>query len=193
MEILWLTENYLPNRGGMAQSCDRIVRSLRAKGIKIHLVHFTNRAKAFHTEEKLGGTYTAIPVFPDIAHTLNRGLNFLTNPELTAETVIIRGFGSLAILMLHIILVIGPLTRLHSNFLPLLYNRRHLGVSMFLAALVHGVFSIIQFHTLGNKNPIYSIFTENMEKNGRAGLDGALPSVRIRRYGRRYAGNGPSH
>lgn len=90
-------------------------------------------------------------------------LNFLTNPELTAETVIIRGFGSLAILMLHIILVIGPLTRLHSNFLPLLYNRRHLGVSMFFAALVHGVFSIIQFHTLGNKNPIYSIFTENME------------------------------
>lgn len=90
-------------------------------------------------------------------------LSFLTNPEMTAETVIIRGFGSLAVLMLHIILVIGPLTRLNSRFLPLLYNRRHLGVSMFLAALIHGVFSIIQFHTLGKVNPIYSIFTENMQ------------------------------
>jgi len=90
-------------------------------------------------------------------------LTILTNPELTAETVIIRAFGSLAILMLHIILSIGPLSRLYPKLLPLLYNRRHLGGSMFLAALVHGVFSIIQFHTLGNKNPIYSIFTENMD------------------------------
>ena len=90
-------------------------------------------------------------------------LSFLTNPEITAETVIIRAFGSLAILMLHVILVIGPLTRLNSNFLPLLYNRRHLGVSMFLAALIHGVFSTIQFHTLGNVNPIVSIFTSNMD------------------------------
>ena len=91
------------------------------------------------------------------------GISFLTNPEMTAETVIIRAFGSLAILMLHVILVIGPLTRLNNTFLPLLYNRRHLGVSMFLAALVHGVFSIIQFHDLGKVNPIYSIFTENMD------------------------------
>jgi len=90
-------------------------------------------------------------------------LSFLTNPEITVETIIIRAFGSLAILMLHLILVIGPLTRLNSNFLPLLYNRRHLGVSMFLAALIHGAFSVIQFHTLGNVNPIVSIFTSNLD------------------------------
>lgn len=90
-------------------------------------------------------------------------ISFVTNPELTAETVIIRAFGSLAILMLHIILIIGPLTRLNSKYLPLLYNRRHLGVSMFLAALIHGVFSTIQFHTLGVVNPIKSIFTSNMD------------------------------
>jgi len=34
--------------------------------------------------------------------------------------------------LLHIILSIGPLCRLDSRFLPLLYNRRHLGVTMFL-------------------------------------------------------------
>jgi len=90
-------------------------------------------------------------------------LTLFTNPELTAETMIIRAFGSLAIILLHIILVIGPLTRLNSKYLPILYNRRHLGVSMFLAALIHGVFSTINFHTLGNKNPIESIFTSNMD------------------------------
>ena len=90
-------------------------------------------------------------------------LSFVTNPEVTAETIIIRAFGSLAILMLHLILVIGPLTRLNTRFLPLLYNRRHLGVAMFLAALIHGVFAIIQNHALGIVNPIYSIFTSNMD------------------------------
>lgn len=87
------------------------------------------------------------------------------NTETSIETLIIRGFGSLAIIMLHFVLCIGPLCRLDSRFLPLLYNRRHLGVSMFLVALVHGLFAIIQFHTLGNVNPIYSLFTSNLDYN----------------------------
>ncbi|MGB5818675.1 MAG: Rieske 2Fe-2S domain-containing protein [Saonia sp.] len=91
------------------------------------------------------------------------GITVGVNPEITAETIIIRAFGTLAIALLHIILAIGPLARLNPSFLPLLYNRRHLGVSMFLAALVHGVFSIIQFHTLGNTNPIHALFTSNMD------------------------------
>ncbi|MFS4456318.1 Rieske 2Fe-2S domain-containing protein [Maribacter sp. 2304DJ31-5] len=90
-------------------------------------------------------------------------ITIIFNPEETAETMIIRAFGSLAIVMLHIILAIGPLSRLNPQFLPILYNRRHLGVSMFLAALTHGVFSIIQFHTLGNVNPVYAIFTSNVD------------------------------
>jgi sulfoxide reductase heme-binding subunit YedZ len=65
--------------------------------------------------------------------------------------------------MLHIILVIGPLARLNTNFLPILYNRRHLGVSMFIAALIHGGFSMFQFHALGDVNPVYSLFTSNMD------------------------------
>jgi sulfoxide reductase heme-binding subunit YedZ len=77
--------------------------------------------------------------------------------------LVIRAFGSLAIIMLHIILVIGPLARLNTNFLPILYNRRHLGVSMFIAALIHGGFSMFQFHALGDVNPVYSLFTSNMD------------------------------
>ena len=91
------------------------------------------------------------------------GITFVTNPETSIETLIIRAFGTLAIVMLHIILAIGPLTRLNPGFLPILYNRRHLGVSMFLAALIHGGFSMFQFHSLGNVNPIYSIFASNLE------------------------------
>ncbi|MDT0558997.1 ferric reductase-like transmembrane domain-containing protein [Ichthyenterobacterium sp. W332] len=89
-------------------------------------------------------------------------VTFIFNSETSIETLIIRSFGSLAIVMLHIILIIGPLTRLNSKFLPILYNRRHLGVSMFLAALIHGGFSTFQFHALGDTNPIYSLFTSNM-------------------------------
>jgi len=87
------------------------------------------------------------------------------NPELIFETLLIRAFGSLAFLMMTIILCIGPLVRLNSRLLPLLYNRRHLGVSMFLVASIHGIFSILHFHTLGDTNPIISVFTSNMDYN----------------------------
>ncbi|RNC84227.1 MAG: (2Fe-2S)-binding protein [Winogradskyella sp.] len=92
-------------------------------------------------------------------------LTFVFNSETSVETLIIRAFGSLAIIMLHIVLVIGPLSRLNEKFLPILYNRRHLGVSMFLAAFIHGGFSMFQFHALGDVNPIYSVFTSNMDYN----------------------------
>jgi len=90
-------------------------------------------------------------------------LTVVFNSNTSIETLIIRSFGSLAILMLHVILAIGPLARLDSRFLPLLYNRRHLGVIMFLVSLVHGAFSIIQFHALGDIDPISSILTSNLD------------------------------
>lgn len=90
-------------------------------------------------------------------------ITLIFNAETSIETLVIRAFGSLAIIMLHIILVIGPLARLNTNFLPILYNRRHLGVSMFIAAFIHGGFSMFQFHALGDVNPIYSVFTSNMD------------------------------
>jgi nitrite reductase/ring-hydroxylating ferredoxin subunit/DMSO/TMAO reductase YedYZ heme-binding membrane subunit len=83
------------------------------------------------------------------------------NPDYTFETVLIRSTSTLALLLLHVILAIGPLTRIHKKFLPLLYNRRHLGVTMFCIAAVHGGFGILQFHTLGNTNPLLSLFLSN--------------------------------
>jgi len=89
------------------------------------------------------------------------GVTAVTNPNYTFETVLVRSSSTLAVLLLHIILSIGPLTRINKKFLPLLYNRRHLGVTMFCIALVHGAFGIFQFHALGNVNPFVSLLTSN--------------------------------
>src|SRR5262245_27970162 len=51
---------------------------------------------------------------------------FAAHPTATIESAVIRGLGLTAFLLLHVILLIGPLARLDSRFLPLLYNRRHL-------------------------------------------------------------------
>jgi nitrite reductase/ring-hydroxylating ferredoxin subunit/DMSO/TMAO reductase YedYZ heme-binding membrane subunit len=88
-------------------------------------------------------------------------VSLVRQPAPTIETVLIRAFGTCAFLLLHVVLSIGPLARLDRRFLPLLYNRRHLGVTMFLLALTHGAFSIIQFHALGDTNPLVSVLTSN--------------------------------
>jgi len=92
-------------------------------------------------------------------------LTAISNPQYTFETVLIRSTSTLAFLLLHIILSIGPLCRINKKFLPLLYNRRHLGVTMFTVALIHGGFSIFQFHALGNVSPVVSLFTSNTQFN----------------------------
>src|SRR5664279_2863439 len=68
-------------------------------------------------------------------------------------------YGFCLVYLLHIILSIGPLCRINKKFLPLLYNRRHLGVTMFCVALVHGGFAILQFHSQGNISQLVSLFT----------------------------------
>jgi len=92
-------------------------------------------------------------------------ITLVFNSETSLETLVLRAFGSLAIVLLHVILVIGPLSRMNTRFLPILYNRRHLGVSMFITALIHGGFALIQFHALGDTNLFYSLFTSNLDYN----------------------------
>jgi methionine sulfoxide reductase heme-binding subunit len=89
------------------------------------------------------------------------GLQVSLHPDITLETLFIRSTAVLAFLMLHIILCIGPLARLDKRFIPLLYNRRHFGVTMSLVALTHAVFSLVQFHALGNVDPLRSLFISN--------------------------------
>src|SRR5271165_1360678 len=89
------------------------------------------------------------------------GVGAWRNPNATAETLLIRALGTAAFLLLTVVLCIGPLARLDGRFLPLLYNRRHLGVTTFLVGLAHGAFALFQFHALGNVNPLVSLFISN--------------------------------
>ena len=57
------------------------------------------------------------------------GVGAWRNPSATAETLLIRALGTAAFLVLNVVLCIGPLSRLDRRFLPLLYNRRHAGVT----------------------------------------------------------------
>jgi methionine sulfoxide reductase heme-binding subunit len=77
------------------------------------------------------------------------------------EVLLLRSTGTAAIVMLHAILCIGPLARLDRRLLPILYNRRHLGVMTFLVALVHGVVSIGYYHGFGVVNPLRSLLESN--------------------------------
>ena len=53
------------------------------------------------------------------------------------NTVLMRAYGTCAFLLLTFVLAIGPLARLDRRFLPLLYNRRHLGVLTCVIAAAH--------------------------------------------------------
>lgn len=89
------------------------------------------------------------------------GLGAFLQPAATAETLLIRAFGTCALLLLHLVLIIGPLCRLSPRFLPLLYNRRHLGVTCFFIGAVHAGLSVFQFHALGDLNPFVSVLVSN--------------------------------
>ncbi|MBL8874607.1 MAG: ferric reductase-like transmembrane domain-containing protein [Phycisphaerae bacterium] len=77
------------------------------------------------------------------------------------EVILIRALGSCAIVLLHVILCIGPLARLDPRFLPILYNRRHLGVITFLVALAHAMLAIGYYHGFGVLSPVRSLLTSN--------------------------------
>jgi len=112
-----------------------------------------NRQKKVYDLSLLAGVVVYLALFVGVSAALS--------PQATIETLLIRALGTGALLLLHVILSIGPLARLDRRFLPLLYNRRHLGVTMFLLALAHGGFSIVQFHVLGVVNPLVSVLSSN--------------------------------
>ncbi|MEW5975989.1 MAG: Rieske 2Fe-2S domain-containing protein [Acidobacteriota bacterium] len=112
-----------------------------------------NRQKKIYDRTVLGlvGGYLALFV----------GVGAWVHPYATIETLLIRGLGTAAFLLLHVILSIGPLCRIDRRFLPLLYNRRHLGVTLFWLAAAHGLFALVQFHAAGDLNPLVSLLAGN--------------------------------
>ena len=81
--------------------------------------------------------------------------------DISPMIILIRALGTCAFVLLHVILLIGPLARFASVFKPLLYNRRHLGVTMFLVASGHVVLVLIWYHSYGVLQPVLSLFVSN--------------------------------
>jgi nitrite reductase/ring-hydroxylating ferredoxin subunit/DMSO/TMAO reductase YedYZ heme-binding membrane subunit len=119
-----------------------------------------NRQKRIYDSVLLGGVAVYLVLFGVVTKALF--------PLVTDEIMLVRAFGTAAFLLLHIILCIGPLCRLNPKFLPLLYNRRHAGVTMFVLGLVHAVLVIATYHAGSDTNPILSIFVSS-PINGSAG------------------------
>ena len=112
-----------------------------------------NRQKKLYDLVMLGGIALYLFIFIVLGLALFR--------EATIETLLIRAFGTCALLLLHFVLAIGPMTRIWPSLLPLLYNRRHLGVATFALALIHGSLSVFQFHSHGDLNPLVSLIVSN--------------------------------
>src|ERR1043165_9600136 len=91
-------------------------------------------------------------------------------PLITDEILLMRAFAAAAFVLLHVILCIGPLCRLNKSFLPLLYNRRHAGVTMALVALIHAVLAVATYHAGGDTNPFISIFKSSYLTYSLAGV-----------------------
>jgi nitrite reductase/ring-hydroxylating ferredoxin subunit/DMSO/TMAO reductase YedYZ heme-binding membrane subunit len=79
-------------------------------------------------------------------------------PYVTDEIMLMRAFGTAAFVLLHVILCIGPFCRLNRKFLPLLYNRRHTGVTMCILGFIHATLVVLTYHAAGDINPILGIF-----------------------------------
>ncbi len=69
--VLLVTENYPPDRGGMSESCDRIVRGLTREGVAVEILHFDRRA----ARPELRRAHLRWPLEHDAAHTINCAWN----------------------------------------------------------------------------------------------------------------------
>ena len=114
-----------------------------------------NRQKRRYDTTVAAGTIAYVLLFV--------GTGLAIDVNATVETLLIRAFGTAALLLLHVVLAIGPLCRIDRRFLPLLYNRRHLGVATFLLGLVHGGFALVQFHALADVSPFVSVLVTSRD------------------------------
>lgn len=100
-------------------------------------------------------------------------VSYATQPAgetFTPIQAMLRATGTLAFLLLTFILCIGPLARLTNRFKPFLYNRRHLGVTTFLIALVHAGLVLLWYHGFADLNPLVSVLISNPEYESLAGF-----------------------
>lgn len=94
LRLLWLTEHYPPSSGGMATSCDRIVRNLRRGGARVDVVHWSRRATAWRHEVNHGGSMRTCPLGTDAEHALARTWAELRVDPVAASATHVVAFGA---------------------------------------------------------------------------------------------------
>ncbi|MFM9994823.1 MAG: Rieske 2Fe-2S domain-containing protein [Phycisphaerales bacterium] len=115
-----------------------------------------NRHKRIYDILVAAGVIVYVGLFVVVSRALWSGDHAVSFP-----IVAMRALGSCAAVLLHVILCIGPLARLNPRFLPLLYNRRHLGVITFLVGLTHATIAVGYYHGFGVLNPLVSLLATN--------------------------------
>ena len=118
-------------------------------GVEYRAVQW-NRQKRIYDFVLVGGVAAYLVIFAVLTKVMF--------PYVTDEIMLIRAFGTAAFVLLHVILCIGPLCRLNRKFLPLLYNRRHAGVTMCLLGFIHAALVVLTYHAGGDTNPILGVF-----------------------------------
>lgn len=104
MKRLWIIENYPPMRGGMAQSCDRIVFNLRKKNADIHLLHLNPHVLSSKVSVSQCGNDILFPVDEDLAHTFHLLKHFLQKYLFQYQYTHLVNFGGYASMFLASIL-----------------------------------------------------------------------------------------
>lgn len=84
----------------------------------------------------------------------------VTRP-INAAILNMRAFGTCAFFMLTFILCIGPLARLDSRFLPVLYNRRHFGVLTTAVATTHASYVMGWYFAFSPFDPYEALLFSN--------------------------------
>jgi nitrite reductase/ring-hydroxylating ferredoxin subunit/DMSO/TMAO reductase YedYZ heme-binding membrane subunit len=115
-----------------------------------------NRTKLIYDAFVLAGVAAYLLIFMEIAPLLSPAVR-LVEPPIYA----MRAYGSCAFLLLSIVLAIGPLARIDTRFLPLLYNRRHFGVITACVAVLHAKSVLDWYFAFAQISKIEALFTSN--------------------------------
>jgi nitrite reductase/ring-hydroxylating ferredoxin subunit/DMSO/TMAO reductase YedYZ heme-binding membrane subunit len=111
-----------------------------------------NRHKRVYDASMLACIAIYLAAFTIVGMSAWRGDN-----SVSIEVLLMRALSTCALLLLHIILCIGPLARLSTRFAPLLYNRRHLGVTTCMLALAHALLAIGYYGGFGGRSPLQAL------------------------------------
>ncbi|MCX8279277.1 ferric reductase-like transmembrane domain-containing protein [Phyllobacterium sp. 0TCS1.6C] len=115
-----------------------------------------NKTKLIYDAVMLAGIFIYILIFLRLGPVMSSALR---DTDLPIQRM--RAFGSLALLMLTIVLAIGPLARIDVRFVPLLYNRRHFGVMTAIIAATHAYYVLEWYFSFSPTPQLRALFTSN--------------------------------